>query len=357
MDEHSEFILDQYRRDLPVFEKMQQVVVSTLKEKIKAEGIVVDGLESRVKTEESLAGKLELKGMKYHTLSDITDIVGARIITFFGDEVDRIAEMVRNTFVVDWDNSVDKRALLDPDRFGYMSLHYVCTIPKSLFFDENCPKVNEYRFEIQMRTALQHVWATIYHDTGYKSDVEVPTEFIRGLTRLAGVLELADDEFQQIRDNIDDYRNSTSSLIEAGEYSQTPLDGDTYKRYLEQDPFGELAARICEENAAELHKASDWCYLAALKQVGMRTLGDVEKMKTEDADDACKLMKQQLMGKDIDILSSTTAVHSLCTVHVLKDGGGEQGLERFLEAIYGQRKSNATTAKRVVGYAREAGII
>ena len=83
LDMHSEMILDEYRAQLPVFEKLKSVVLEQLGHCLKENNIIVSGLEARVKTENSLAGKLELKGYKYHSLDDITDIVGARIITFY----------------------------------------------------------------------------------------------------------------------------------------------------------------------------------------------------------------------------------------------------------------------------------
>jgi ppGpp synthetase/RelA/SpoT-type nucleotidyltranferase len=129
LDMHCEMILDEYRERMPVYEKMQSFIIDKLRACLDENHILVAGLESRIKSESSLIGKLELKGYKYRSLDDITDILGTRIITFYSNEVDIISALVERLFDIDWENSVDKRKMLEIDRFGYMSLHYICRIP------------------------------------------------------------------------------------------------------------------------------------------------------------------------------------------------------------------------------------
>ena len=148
LNPHSQELLDQFRQNLPVYKKMEQVVVQTIQQIISEQGIPLSGIEHRVKAEKSLAGKLELKGGKYASISDITDLFGMRIITFYTDDVDKVAAIVKRTFSVDWNESVDKRKLHDLTSFGYNSLHYICRIPETLACDPNMPQLNEFRFEI-----------------------------------------------------------------------------------------------------------------------------------------------------------------------------------------------------------------
>ena len=199
---HARAILEEYREQRPVFAKMQETIPAQVRSLFEEAGIVVASIESRVKEEKSLVGKLELKGAKYGSLADITDIFGMRIITFYVDDVDKVASVVERLFEIDWDNSVDKRKIHEVDRFGYMSLHYICRHPDFPF-----------RFEVQMRTILQHAWANMNHDTGYKTDVEVPVEYMRNMNRLAGMLELVDEQFSRIRTEINDYRRRVQSLV------------------------------------------------------------------------------------------------------------------------------------------------
>ena len=145
MDLHSEMLLEEFRESLPELEKLKEQVLATLREALDRNGLIVTAVEARVKTEESLAGKLALKGGKYATLDEVTDLVGARIITFYTDDVDRIAAMTEQLFEVDWNNSVDKRMLHQLDSFGYNSLHYICREPE---YDSS--------FELQLRTTFQH---------------------------------------------------------------------------------------------------------------------------------------------------------------------------------------------------------
>jgi len=336
LDVHCQMILDEYREFRPEAEVMLDEALTMIREAMTENNVLVTAVEGRVKTEASLAGKLELKGSKYHFLSDITDIVGVRVITFYADDVDKIAALAERIFDVDWETSVDKRKMHEINSFGYNSLHYICRLPG-----------HDQRFELQMRTALQHMWATMHHDTGYKSDVEIPSEYIRTLNRLAGMLELADDEFSRIRTSINDYRRKVQTLVEDGDFQSIPLNGDTYRKYLALNPFEKLNKKIAAINQAEVHNTSLMPYLEVFHKLGFKTLADIEKLKKNYGESAYELAVMQIGGTDLDIISSSVAVQDLCIVYVLERGGGPMGLKMLFDVIDGESDYNRSRAERV----------
>lgn len=116
-------ILEAFRVERQYYVTLGEVVHEQLRKLLKDAGITVLGIEHRVKTEDSLAGKLARNGDYYQKLSDLMDLLGARIICYFSDEVDAIGKLVESAFQIDWENSSDKRALIKADSFGYLSLH------------------------------------------------------------------------------------------------------------------------------------------------------------------------------------------------------------------------------------------
>ena len=334
LDAHCEAILDEYRSNLPSFEKAAKDIHGRLQKVFNEAGIIVASIEHRVKTERSLAGKLELKGSKYASLADITDIVGLRVITFYSDDVDKVASAVDRLFVVDWENSVDKRKLHEIDSFGYMSLHYICRM-----------KGFAYRFEVQMRTVLQHAWANMNHDTGYKSGVEIPREYLRNLNRLAGMLELCDEQFSFIRNSLTDYRRRVQALVASGNLDDVPLDGDTFRSYLSLGPFDSLNKRIAAINQAEIQEVNLMNYLSVFKLLGCKTLGDISKLIKDNSDQAYQIACYQIGLTDLDILSSSVGPQDLCIAYVLQTGSGKLGLKKLFDELNGESESNESMAE------------
>ena len=341
LDPHSQAILEEYRRDLPFFEEKIGELKSRINDFLTSSGMIVAGLESRVKTEDSLAGKLELKGHKYSSLSDITDIMGMRVITFYTDDVDKVASAMERMFEIDWDNSVDKRKLHEIDSFGYLSLHYICYIPDS-----------KYRFEVQIRTVLQHAWANMNHDTGYKSGVEVPRKHLRNLSRLAGMLELVDEQFSLIRSEITDYRRRVRTLVSSGNLDDVPLDGDTFRSFLEMRPFDHINRRIASINQAEIAEVSLMPYLAVFKGLNCKTLGDISRIIKEYSPGAYQIACYQIGLTDLDIISSSLGPQDLCIAYILKNGGGKMGIRYLLDELNGVSESNDAMAEMLVKQAR-----
>lgn len=354
LDPHGELLLQQYRDLLPTLEQLAKKANDLLRHKLREQGVYVTAIEYRVKTEQSLAGKLELKGAKYKSIEDVTDLVGLRVITFYTDEVDKVAAIAKNIFDIDWQESVDKRKLHELDAFGYNSLHYICRLKPTAEQEQAQPetRMTDLRFELQMRTALQHVWSTIEHDTGYKGSVKIPREYMRQFSRLAGMLELVDNEFSRLRLVLTDYRRQIQALVKNGQLDDVPLSVETFRNYLELHPFDRLNGRIAAVNQAEIYPVSMMPFLPVLESFGLETIGDVQHFIDDNSDDAHQLALSQLAITDLDILSSSAALQYLCLVYVLKHDGGRNGLKAIYDIISGENDSNGALADMIFEQAK-----
>jgi ppGpp synthetase/RelA/SpoT-type nucleotidyltranferase len=108
-EKYSEEIIQQYNEKFSDYELFCQSIEYIIKQLLQTENINYYSLNTRVKTTESLKNKLIKKGNKYNTLSDITDLAGIRIITYYSDQVDKVAEIIDQEFEVDKENTIDKK--------------------------------------------------------------------------------------------------------------------------------------------------------------------------------------------------------------------------------------------------------
>ena len=221
------------------FTNMLHALISSLIEDCK---IRLHSIQPRTKSSESLRNKISRFDKRYSTLNEITDLTGIRIITHYEDDIAKISNMIQQEFAVDFENSTDKKAALAPDRFGYISFHYVVSLANNRAILPEYKKCAGLKAEIQVRSILQHAWAEIEHNLGYKSEVEVPRQIRRAFARVAGLLELADQEFVRIRAS-----QVKSQILD--EFHNVSIDKWSIRTYLESTELvnfldGEIAEAV-----------------------------------------------------------------------------------------------------------------
>jgi putative GTP pyrophosphokinase len=126
-------------------------------------------------------------------------LAGVRIIAYFPSDVDKIVPLIEKEFNIDSKHSMDKRLSSDPAIFGYASVHFVVGFRPEMLKLPEYALFDKMKCEIQVRTILQHAWAEIEHDIVYKSPGEIPFRVRRRFACLAGLLEIADREFESLR--------------------------------------------------------------------------------------------------------------------------------------------------------------
>lgn len=155
-------------------------------------------IQYRIKKYDSFTDKIEEK--KYsNPWEDVEDVCGVRIICYYLSDVKEIGKIIEKEFNII--NSIDKEDNLDADRFGYRSKHYVVSVKDEWLRIPNYRNSRKLKAEIQVRTILMHAWAEIEHELCYKSEIDVPIQLRRKLNRLSALIEIADEQFEQVRND------------------------------------------------------------------------------------------------------------------------------------------------------------
>jgi putative GTP pyrophosphokinase len=166
----------------------------------------------RIKGLNSLSGKITAKPDSYSKLSEVTDLIGLRVITSLPNDVDNIARVISRVQGIDRINSVDKRKKLRPSVIGYQSAHYVIQVGEIITDNSISLQMKAVGIEIQIRSLLQHAWAENEHDKVYKAQHPVPFRLRRRMFSLSGALESADFELNRV---IQEIEQKGSELIAA----------------------------------------------------------------------------------------------------------------------------------------------
>jgi putative GTP pyrophosphokinase len=272
-DKHEQTAITQYLRKVSFYQDLAEAAKNITEEALKRRNILVHSIESRAKDPRSFGKKASKpskndpnKPMYPSPLTDITDQAAIRIITFFPKTIEEINELIRTEFrVVEYSDKGED--LIEEERFGYLSVHYLVALSNNRRYLPEYQRFETAKVEVQVRTILQHAWAEIEHDIQYKSSLTIPRDIKRRFMALAGLLEIADREFQSIQDADRDLTERAEALIAKGELNQVEITSSALKTYLDK----KLGA-----DGRMSSFSYDWTAQLLLR-LGFKTLEEVEK--------------------------------------------------------------------------------
>jgi len=216
---------------LPKHIRLTDAVISIIENLLKTNMIEYLTVSGRTKTKESVLEKIERKTYR-DPAKQLTDLSGIRVVAYFESDIHKITDLINSAFSVDFANSLNQDDKLSVDQIGYRSVHFVCDIGKDRAVLPEFISISNLKFEIQVRTVLQHAWAELAHDRNYKFSGKLPPEIERSLFLYAGMLEIADKGFSEISSKIDSYIEKVHADTIRGELDYV-LDSLTLPQFIE----------------------------------------------------------------------------------------------------------------------------
>lgn len=203
-----------YDNNIDPYKGLAEIIAVTLKNSLISQKISFVDVPYRSKTKKSFLKKIEDKlSQKDYSPTSMTDLAGIRVITLIEADVQKVCDLISSMFNVHTADSVNKSENLGEEKVGYRSVHFVCDVGDNR---AQLPEFSSYQglcFEIQVRTALEHAWAEIEHDRGYKLGGKLPSHLNRRFKLLSGLLESADLEFNRLTVEIEQYAKQLNEDI------------------------------------------------------------------------------------------------------------------------------------------------
>jgi ppGpp synthetase/RelA/SpoT-type nucleotidyltranferase len=160
----------------------------------------VDRVSARAKSPDRFVGKAMKRkddgGLKYeHPFEQIQDLVGARVIVFYKQDVDAVSDAIDRYF-----RRIEGQDLV-PDsvnEFGYVGRHFILAVPEDVIEDAADRSKTPDFFELQVKTLFQHAWSEAEHDLAYKPTEPLSPLQQRQIAFTAAQAWGADQIFQQL---------------------------------------------------------------------------------------------------------------------------------------------------------------
>ncbi|MBQ7733345.1 MAG: hypothetical protein IJT58_04945 [Synergistaceae bacterium] len=328
--------------------KRLENVVNKRMQRIFADSRLIH-IHHRVKTIASIKGKLERKE-HYSSVQELNDILGFRVICYLSADIDSAANLIAENFRIKWDKSKDKRKLIDARSFGYVALHYICALPDC---GNNCePESGDLSglwFEVQIKTILQHSWAEIEHDLGYKSEIEVPRDIRRSFSKAASLLETADDIFSDIKSKLEDYALKIKQDIKDERLDDIFFDKITLEEFTSGNPeYLKLLHEIAAITDAEITKQSLDGQLALIDFLGIKSFGDMVRLINKEHDTAMGLARKLLEGSGLDEIAYGAGYHFLFRAKLINGGYSTEKIREFFSLMTSNEKLIESNTQKII---------
>lgn len=261
-----------YIKNRPLYKDLASKVESIIKEVLNQKQITYFSISSRAKTLESFMDKSQKDKYK-EPISEIMDFAGIRIITYVKSEVKECCSEVEKLFDIDKDNSLDKGNELGTEKMGYRSVHYIANLKNDRLCLPEYSAFRDKKFEIQVRTILEHAWADISHDRNYKFNGVLPEEIQRRFALVAATLELSDREFDSIALELSKYEKEVEGKIKNNELD-IEINSASLKEYLKN----KLESYEKESLIIDVDFINEQIVIDELIRFGVKKIYDVDKL-------------------------------------------------------------------------------
>ncbi len=164
--------------------------------KLKEEYAPIEFVTGRIKRISSILEKAKRLNVPMEQLeTGIEDITGIRIMCQFVEDIESVAQIIRQR--KDMRVVYEKDYVANKKESGYRSYHMIVEYPV-----QTGSGLKPILAEIQIRTLAMNFWATIEHSLNYKFKESLPAELRNRLSKAAEAAYKLDEEMSSIREEI-----------------------------------------------------------------------------------------------------------------------------------------------------------
>jgi ppGpp synthetase/RelA/SpoT-type nucleotidyltranferase len=194
-----------WRAEQHLYAAFGELLEGRMRQALARAGIWSD-VTSRPKGRDSLVKKLMRK--PDYAYESIGDKAGVRVIVRHRDALSEVLKMLPS--LLDCQDLEDVSHRLGTSGVGYRGWHVAVSLQEA---DPGWLDYRGIQAELQVRTQAQHLWAEMAHDAIYKNESDLPGGLVRRMHLLAGLIEVADDEFLRIEREIADTPGMEAFLV------------------------------------------------------------------------------------------------------------------------------------------------